>query len=187
MNKVSKFFMLGLMVSFCMSGLIFSATLVDTTSALDSIFPDKDSIDNVKVNMSAAMISRLNARSQSVNLSIAPGKDEVFYVAKKSGKIIGIAVVDTEQGKWGKIDFLVAVDANTSKIQEMVVLAFEEKRGRPIARKTFLEQFIGKGPSDPIEVNKDIKGISGATISSKAAANSAKDGIAIIEEVYKKR
>jgi uncharacterized protein with FMN-binding domain len=36
-------------------------------------------------------------------------------------------------------------------------------------------------------LNQDIKGISGATISSKAAISSAKDALIIFEEVYKKK
>jgi Na+-translocating ferredoxin:NAD+ oxidoreductase RnfG subunit len=177
---------MGFIVAIFLSGSVFASTLINIPEALDQIIPVKDSMDALKVKITPAMIARVAARSQTEK-SLVSGQDKVFYAAKKNGKVSAVAVIDTEQGKWGLAEFMVAIDATTSKIQDMVVLSFEEKRGRPIARKAFLDQFIGKGAGDPIAVNDDIKGVSGATISSKSAASAARDAIILFEEVYSKR
>ena len=66
-------------------------------------------------------------------------------------------------------------------------MAYQEKRGRPIARNNFLDQFTGKGSSNPITLNKDIRAISGATISSDATCFAVKKVIAFYEEAFMPR
>ena len=66
-------------------------------------------------------------------------------------------------------------------------MSYKEKRGRPIARKSFLKQFIGKRSGDPVQVRKDIRAISGATISSDATCFAVKKAIAIVETVILKK
>jgi Na+-translocating ferredoxin:NAD+ oxidoreductase RnfG subunit len=77
-----------------------------------------------------------------------------------------------------------ALDSVTGKMTNMAVTAYTEKRGRPIAMKSFLSQFFGKTSKDKIEVNKDINSISGATISAKCAAFQAKKVITMYDEVF---
>jgi Na+-translocating ferredoxin:NAD+ oxidoreductase RnfG subunit len=47
-----------------------------------------------------------------------------------------------------------------------------------------LDQFTGKGSSDPIALNKDIRAISGATISSDATCFAVKKVLALYEEAF---
>lgn len=78
------------------------------------------------------------------------------------------ATVLLEKGKHGTITFMVFVSP-TLRVDQLVVLAMKEVRGRPIAESSFTRQFAGKGLADPIRVDYDIEGITGATISSTAA------------------
>ncbi|MGD9157155.1 MAG: FMN-binding protein [Desulfobacteraceae bacterium] len=71
------------------------------------------------------------------------------------------------------------------KVIKVAVLKYMEKRGRPIARSSFMKQYDGKTSRDPIEVGKDITGISGATISSRAASFSVKKALILVEECLK--
>ena len=103
----------------------------------------------------------------------------------KGGSLTYVAMILAEQGKWGEVEYIVAIDAKTSKVHNVAVMAFEEKRGRPIARKRFLSQFNGKSAKDPIKLNKDIKSVTGATISSKSAAQVVKQCLLLYENVYK--
>lgn len=175
------------MIVLSLPGTLFAATLIEVPAALDQIFPEKDSVEFVKIILTPEMIAAIYARSETAKLTTKVGEEKIFSVAKKDGNMIGLAMEAAEQGKWGLIHFLIAIDPKTTKIEDVVVLAFEEKRGKPISRRTFLEQFVGKSLSDPIEVNKDIKGVTGATISSKAVASAVKDSLVIYEEVYKKK
>ncbi len=187
MKRVLPVFLISMMVVLGLTGTLFAATLIEVPAALDQIFPEKDSVEAVKIVLTAEMIAAIDARSETAKLTTKVGEEKTFHVAKKGGEVIGLAMEATEQGKWGLIQFLIAIDPKVTKIEDVVVLAFEEKRGKPISRRTFLEQFVGKGLSDPLEVGNDIKGVTGATVSSKAVTHAVKDSLVIYEEVYKKK
>jgi len=114
------------------------------------------------------------------------GKHQIdFYFAKKNGERKGVAIIDTEPGKWGPVEFITAMDIKGT-VKSVRVLSYQEIRGRPIARASFMNQYRGKTSSSFLTVGKDIIGISGATISSRAATFTVKKAIVIYDEVYLK-
>ncbi len=106
-----------------------------------------------------------------------------FYFAEKDGQKTGVAIIDDEPGKWGAVEFIIAMDLKGA-VSRVEVLSYEEKRGQPIARHSFLSQFEGKTSKSPLQIEKDITGISGATISSTSAAFAVKKAIILYEELY---
>ena len=106
-----------------------------------------------------------------------------FYFAEKDGKKIGVALVDEQPGRWGPVTFMIALDLRGA-VQRVLVMSYQEKRGRPIARRSFMDQYVGKTSSSILTVGKDITGIAGATISSRAATFSVKKAIVLFEEFY---
>jgi hypothetical protein len=65
-------------------------------------------------------------------------------------------------------------------------MSYQEKRGRPIARLSFLRQYRGKTSKSRLKVGKDITGVSGATISSISATFAVKKAIVLYKEFYLK-
>ena len=112
-----------------------------------------------------------------------PASSFRFELSQKAG----VAVIEEQPGKWGPVEFIVALDPVSGKVKNLGVLAYSEKRGRPIARRNFLDQFVGKGGSDLIQVHKDIRAVSGATISSEASCFAVKKVIALYELLYLKQ
>jgi len=116
-----------------------------------------------------------------------------FHLGMKGGKVVRVAVIDEQPGKWGPVEFVIAVDTNPGKVQNLAVMSYTEKRGRPIARRNFLKQFVGKGSADVISVKsvkgvrRDIRAISGATISSDCTCFAVRKAVALFEEVFAKR
>jgi len=110
-----------------------------------------------------------------------------FFYGIKEGKKTSVAIIDQQPGKWGPVVYVILLDMKTAKVKDMAVMSYKEKRGRPIARKNFLKQFFGKGSSDPIKVRKDIRAISGATISSNATCFAVKKAIAVVEAIILKK
>jgi hypothetical protein len=106
-----------------------------------------------------------------------------FYFGEKKGQRTGVVIIDLEPGKWGPVEFAIALTPG-GEVTRVEVLSYEEKRGRPIARHSFLSQFEGKSSKNPIRVNTDITGISGATISSDCATFAVRKAIALYEEFY---
>ncbi len=177
----------------------FAMQLLTKEQALKEMLPEADkTITETKV-LSDAKIGKIKERlggslfhyqkgSKSEEIQEKQEKKEYsFYFGVKEGKKIGVAFVEVQPGKWGPVELIVALDPAEGKVKNLAVMSYTEKRGRPIARRNFLKQFVGKGSEDRILVRKDIRGISGATISSDCAAFAVRKVIVLYEEVFLKK
>jgi electron transport complex protein RnfG len=107
-----------------------------------------------------------------------------FCFAVKADKRTGVLLAETQPGKHGPVRFGVAMDL-AGKVTGVAVLSMAEKRGKPIAAKRFLGQFNGKTSKSQLIVGKDIDVVSGATISSRAAAFAVKKAILLYETAFR--
>ncbi|MBI4744204.1 MAG: RnfABCDGE type electron transport complex subunit G [Actinobacteria bacterium] len=98
-------------------------------------------------------------------------------------KRVGFAVQVAPRGYGGPITMVVGID-NKGRVAGIGLVSHKETPGLggEIETSGFQRQFKKKSENDPIEVNKDIDAISGATRSSKAVANGVKEAL----EVYLK-
>lgn len=165
-------------------------TLLTKEQALREIFGADCEFVTEKVRLRGPMLEKVMERLGgklvyeqigSESETVAAHNSIDFYYAVKNGEKIGVAIVDVQPGKWGPVDFLIAMDLQP-KVKQVAVLRYMEKRGRPIARSSFMKQYEGKTTRDSLEVGKDITGISGATISSRAATFSVKKALVLVEE-----
>jgi Na+-translocating ferredoxin:NAD+ oxidoreductase RnfG subunit len=106
-----------------------------------------------------------------------------FYFGTKDGKKTGAAFIEVQPGKWGPVKYIVALDL-TGKVTNLAVMAYVEQRGKPIATRRFLNQFVGKTDKSAITVGKDIDAVSGATISSRATAFAVKKVVVLYGTVF---
>ncbi|MFT5207191.1 MAG: Na+-translocating ferredoxin:NAD+ oxidoreductase RnfG subunit [Candidatus Omnitrophota bacterium] len=106
-----------------------------------------------------------------------------FRVIQKSGNIIGYVVEDYVRGKWDPIHYALAITPEGA-VKSVAILEYREKRGKPVAKTRFLKQFRGKTITDSIEVMKDIKGITGASISSNGVTNGIRKLLHLFQEFY---
>jgi len=179
-----------------------AVTLLTEEEALKQMFPDVDEVVRETISLTMAEVSAIKERlggslvhyqkgSQSEN--VEETTEITVFIGMKNGEKVRMAIIDIQPGKWGPVDFIVAIDTKSGTVNNLAVMAYVEKRGRPIARQNFLKQFIGKSSKDPIAVRsgkgvrRDIRAISGATISSDATCFSVKKVLAIYEEVYMKK
>jgi hypothetical protein len=114
-----------------------------------------------------------------------PLHEEAFNVhqAFRSGNLLGYAVVGEELGKFRPITSLVAVGTD-GKVREVVVLVYRESHGGDVRRKRFLHQYHKKDVNDPIQINRDILSISGATISVRSMNAQVRKGLHVVHEGY---
>ena len=98
--------------------------------------------------------------------SLAVGTDTVLKVSR-ADSLLGFAVVRNVTGKDQPITFLVAVDA-ANRLKDVDVLVYRESYGGEVAYEAWRRQFRGKSTADPLQVGRDIRTISGATISVNA-------------------
>jgi hypothetical protein len=83
----------------------------------------------------------------------------------KGGTLLGFARVRNVKGKDQPITYLVAIDSRDA-LKDVDVLVYREPYGGEVAYEPWRKQFRGKTTTAPLVVGKDIRNISGATISS---------------------
>lgn len=106
-----------------------------------------------------------------------------FYVGKTGEKVDGYAIIRTEKGRHRPITFIVGLDP-AGKVTKVAIMVYREPRGDEVRRKRFLKQYVGKDSDDPIAVNKDIRNISGATISCEMVSIGVKKAAVLCQELY---
>lgn len=73
-------------------------------------------------------------------------------------------IVDNVIGKHENIDFAVALSKD-GKVKNIEILQYRETYGYQIMNRKWLAQFVGKGNSQVLRLDKQIKNIAGATLS----------------------
>lgn len=108
---------------------------------------------------------------------------DVTRVFDAKNALVGYAVVTEEIGKYRPITFMVGVTPRLT-VRDVSVLAYRESRGGEVKRKRFLSQYRGKSTKDPIDVDRDIINISGATISVRSLNAGVKRVLAELTALY---
>jgi len=89
--------------------------------------------------------------------------DTVLRVAR-GDSLLGFAAVGNVVGKDQPITFLVAIDP-ADRLKDVDVLVYREPYGGEVAYEAWRRQFRGKSATDSLRVGREIRAISGATIS----------------------
>jgi len=116
----------------------------------------------------------------SLALSGAPqGWAPKAWLARADGRVLGWLMVDQVIGKSELITYAVALDAGGG-VKSIEILDYREAHGGEIRLAGWRKQFAGKTGADPLELNKDIKNISGATLSCRHVT----EGVQRLLKVY---
>ena len=192
LNKKVFFFLIAVLFSAGVKAPVCHAfTILTKEQALKEVFGSDFEIVSETERLRGATLAKVKERlggslvyeqAGSESEKVSEQKSVEFYYAMKDGKKVGVAVIDVQPGRWGPVEFIIAMDS-TPKVKRVEVMSYQEKRGRPIARRSYMRQYVGKTTKDPLEVGKDIVGISGATISSRAATFSVTKALVLVEEV----
>jgi len=120
---------------------------------------------------------------QAVSFS-SKNKDEKWYkiVEKSTNKILGFAETTSAIGRFDKFDFLVLYNSDKT-INKVRVLIYREDHGGEIGSKRWLKQFEGKSIDHLNTLNKDVDGISGATLSCNAITKEIKNSIIRVQKI----
>jgi Na+-translocating ferredoxin:NAD+ oxidoreductase RnfG subunit len=89
-----------------------------------------------------------------------------LWKAEAGGRLIGYFVFDRVIGKHLYIDYAVAVDPS-GRVRNVQILEYRESYGGEVRSASWLAQFVGKSSASALTVGKDIRNISGATLSSE--------------------
>ena len=90
--------------------------------------------------------------------------DDSFYVIKEGGSISGYIVVANAPSKFHQFDYYIIFNKN-AYILKIEILKYRENYGAEICSKRWLKKFNHISTSNYAKYNREIDGISGATIS----------------------
>lgn len=82
----------------------------------------------------------------------------------RADSLLGFAQVGNVLGKDQPITFLVAIDP-ADRLKDVDILVYREPYGGEVAYEPWRRQFRGKTAGDSLRVGREIRSISGATIS----------------------
>lgn len=105
------------------------------------------------------------------------------FTARQNGQTIGYAVIVEEIGKHRPFTVIVAATPDF-RVKDVAVMVYRETRGGEITQRRFLAQYKGKRPGDPIQLDRDIIGISGATLSVQGTNRAVHKALAVLQLVY---
>ena len=112
-----------------------------------------------KVTASIARLFGPGARADTVRVDTVT----VLRVSR-ADSLLGFAAIGNVVGKDQPITFLVAIDP-TDRLKDVDILVYREPYGGEVAYEPWRRQFRGKSARDSLRVGKEIRSISGATIS----------------------
>jgi Na+-translocating ferredoxin:NAD+ oxidoreductase RnfG subunit len=156
----------------------FAEELIKVEGALKKMFPAAGHFDRQIVSLSKEQIRRVEEAAR-LTFEGKHSDQVIVHIAREQNTVVGYAFEDTVIGKWGLIHYLVGLDTSGAG-SRIIILDYQEIRGRPIAKPRFLRQYQGKTLKDTLQLRKDIDGITGATISS----NSLTEGVRKILHMY---
>jgi len=191
-RKCVLFLTVTLCIWFSFSGVTYAVRLMTREEGLKKVFGEGVEISVEKKDLVDPQLSKIRERLDGSLVYFQKGSKSAnvecqncveFNFAMKDGNKTGVAIFDEEPGKWGPVEFIIALDLN-GVVTRVEVLNYEEKRGQPIARHSYMSQYESKTSKSALTVGKDITGVSGATISSRCATFAVKKAIVLYEELY---
>jgi len=134
-----------------------------SVTLLQRVFPSAD----------ATRVTSYSFSAEEKNLllnTLGPhrGKDSMLIIgSSRNDTLLGFGVVDQVRGKDQPITYCVVVDL-TLHVITTEILVYRESYGGEVQRRSWLDQFIGKSPDDQLRPGREIKNITGATISARS-------------------
>jgi hypothetical protein len=152
--------------TFAMMGLVMAGgkgVFYSEESSRRELFPASTgiSLDTLKLDSAAAAAAKTLIRQPIRE------KEAVFERVLSAEKPIGYIYRARELGKVELMDFAVALDT-AGKVQRVLLTTYRENIGGEVGSKRFMDQFKGKASGSALQLNRDIDGISGASLSSRA-------------------
>jgi hypothetical protein len=172
----SEFAFFALPVSALVAPSTFAVEYLTVDQAQRVIFPSKP------LTASAMKLapSQRKAIEQASGVRVLHDEQKVWRV---SGG--GWFIVDEVVGKHEFITYAVGLNANGS-VKQIEVMDYRETYGGEIRNENWRAQFVGKTSQSPLKLDRDIKNISGATLSCRHVTDGVKRLLAFYEIALKR-
>jgi len=103
-----------------------------------------------------------------------------IFTVKRGEAVAGYVVVVEEIGKHRPITYAAGINPDGT-VHDLAVLAYREAYGGEVRERRFLKQYASKTIADPLLPYRDVRNISGATLSVEATGRAARKAIAVLK------
>lgn len=150
-------------------------------SSRSELFPDGQGVaaDTLRFDDSLA------ATAKAMLKAPISEKQVVFERVLSKDGVAGYIYRAQELGKVEKMDFAVALDGQ-GRVLRVLLTAYRESIGGEVKSKRFMGQFTGKTSGNALQLNRDIDGITGATLSSRAITTGVRKAVCFWKLKYGK-
>lgn len=148
-------------------------------------FPKDSVYKALDVDLTDEILKKVSKKSE-VTVMSKDKETKIWQVFDKSQKSLGYFFVDKVYGKHELITYSVGIN-NDGTVRHIEILEYKETYGWQIDNEKWREQFVGKNINSSLELNKDIKNISGATLSCKHITEGVKRMLALYEIAIKNK
>jgi Na+-translocating ferredoxin:NAD+ oxidoreductase RnfG subunit len=144
-------------------------------------------IDKTLVKLFPKKVVELNEMHLSAELTSAYNSVRRVKISRlRSAETdLGYACFASSKGKNDYFDYMVIFDKELM-IKKVKVLVYRSTYGGEIMSRSWLKQFIGKTNGEEMTMNKDIDGISGATLSAPSITEGIKELSLLIAEITRR-
>jgi hypothetical protein len=104
----------------------------------------------------------------------------VLWTVRNAERLLGYAVIVEEIGKHRPITFVVGVRADGT-VQDVALMVYREPYGGEVQYPRFLAQYRGKTLAAPLLPFRDIRNITGATLSAEAIGRGVRKALAFLK------
>jgi len=153
---------IGLLAAVAPASVTIAATYLSVEAAQKALFPSADSFVPVVLTLTDA---EKRAIAEAAGPQAAHGELRT-WAAKRGDAVLGHVFVDNVIGREDFITYAVGVGAD-GKLLPIEILDYRESHGGEIRNKAWRAQFAGRTDPSQLRMNKDIKNIAGATLSSE--------------------
>ena len=174
--RKSEFAFVALPISALIAPSTFAVQYLTVDQAQRAIFPGK-SLAAAPVKLAPA---QRKAIEQASGVRVLHNEQQVWRV---SGG--GWFIVDEVVGKHEFITYAVGLNENGS-VKQIEVMDYRETYGDQIRDNNWRTQFVGKTSQSPLKLDRDIKNISGATLSCRHLTDGVKRLLAFYEIALKR-
>lgn len=148
--------------------------------AQQTLFPEATGFKENRLLLTSAQRSAIEQAAQARvrNPQVAAWRVDA------GGKHLGWFLLDEVYGKHEFITYAVALDA-TGAVRGIEILDYRETHGGEVRNPKWRAQFTGKRAGAPLELDKDIVNISGATLSCKHVTDGVRRVLATYQAVLR--
>ena len=161
MNKFDLWFCVpALIVPAAISAPAFAVQYLSLEQAQKILFPDAEQFESAALSLNPEQRRAIEAAS---GVKVRVNEVKAWRV-KQGGKATGWVLLDEVYGKHELITYVVAIAADGA-VQGVEILDYREGHGGAVRNSKWRAQFNGKKTGAALQLDDDIKNLSGATLS----------------------